>query len=213
MDSYHKINSIFMRDLKAPKKPFIVGEFCDPAVEYLKDCIWEWTEKIDGTNLRVLFDSQNITFKGKTDNSQIPAAMYEKLQKTFLNEEMINKLKNLFVDTEVCFYGEGFGHKIQEPAGSKYLGKGLDLYLFDIKIGDWWLQRKDVLDIANKLGLLPPVVVGYGTIDEAINFVKNGFISHFGDAPAEGLVLRPMVDLFDRKGQRIITKIKTVDFK
>ena len=72
---------------------------------------------------------------------------------------------------------------------------------------------KDVLDIANKLGLVPPVVVGYGTIDEAINFVKNGFISHFGDAPAEGLVLRPMVDLFDRKGQRIITKIKTVDFK
>ena len=31
-------------------------------------------------------------------------------------------------------------------------------------------------------------------------------------AKAEGLVLRPSVQLFNRKGERIITKVKTKDF-
>ncbi|KKK85362.1 hypothetical protein LCGC14_2774100, partial [marine sediment metagenome] len=30
---------------------------------------------------------------------------------------------------------------------------------------------------------------------------------------AEGLVMRPVVDLFDRKGNRIIAKVKAKDFR
>jgi hypothetical protein len=75
------------------------------------------------------------------------------------------------------------------------------------------LKREDVAGIAEKLGLLAPVIVGYGTIDEAIQVVKSGFKSAFGTADAEGLVLRPTVELLSRGGERIITKVKARDFK
>ena len=45
MKEYHKIDSIFKRDMTKPNKPFIMGEYCDEAIEYLKDNMWECTER------------------------------------------------------------------------------------------------------------------------------------------------------------------------
>ena len=42
--------------------------------------------------------------------------------------------------------------------------------------------------------------------------VRNWLPSIIGDRQAEGLVMRPKADLFDRQGERIITKIKCKDF-
>ena len=53
------------------------------------------------------------------------------------------------------------------------------------------------------------------TIKEAIEYVDKGFkstISENKDYIAEGLVLKTPDGLLDRTGQRIVTKIKTVDF-
>ena len=88
----------------------------------------------------------------------------------------------------------------------------VDFCLFDVKVGDWWLERKNVYEIAEKLGLLRPAIVGYGTIGAAVELVKRGFKSSFGKASAEGLVLRPTCELFKRNGKRIITKVKCRDF-
>lgn len=210
MEQYHKINSIFKRDMEKPNHPFIMGKFSNDAVRYLANNDWEWTEKVDGTNIRVLFDGENIEFRGKSDNAQIPAHLYKKLQTTFLNEDMLNKLKETF-DKPACLYGEGFGYKIQGKIGVDYLKDDVDFYLFDIKIGDYWLSRESVQSLAEKLGLIPPFVVACGTIFEAIRYVEKGFRSHFGNAQAEGLVLRPIEELYSKTG-RIITKIKSVDF-
>ena len=54
------------------------------------------------------------------------------------------------------------------------------------------------------------------TVDEAIEFVKKGFkstIAENKDYDAEGLVLKTPMGLLNRKGERIITKIKTCDFR
>lgn len=51
-----------------------------------------------------------------------------------------------------------------------------------------------------------------GTIDEAVNFVKSKPMSTIGKAPMEGLVGKPMFELYDRLGNRVITKIKVKDF-
>ncbi len=209
MNPYPKINSLFKRDMNAPKKPFIFGEFCEPEVEYLKNNKWEATEKVDGTNIRVMWDGAKVSFAGKSDNAQIPPHLLARLNELFPNE----KMTSIFDAGAVCLYGEGFGYKIQGKVGVDYLKGGVDFYLFDVKIGDWWLKRDAVAEIASKLNILPPHVVGYMTIWEAIEFVKSGFPSHFGDAMAEGLVLRPQVELFNRKEERIITKVKVVDFK
>lgn len=53
------------------------------------------------------------------------------------------------------------------------------------------------------------------TIDEAEEIVKKGFTSRTSDDPtliAEGLVLRPLVQLFNRRGERIMVKIKYRDY-
>jgi len=216
MNEYHKINSVFKRDMSKPNKPFIVGDWAESEFEFLQDCKWEWTEKVDGTNIRVMFDGENVTFGGKTDNAQIPSHLVTKLQEMFLTLPTRQLLKETFCregeDTKICFYGEGFGNKIQGKVGTDYLMNNVDFYLFDIKIGDWWLKREDVEELGKKFGLLLPVVVGYGTINESIELVKKGFDSRFGTAKAEGLVLRPTTELYNRKGERIITKVKCRDF-
>ncbi len=32
------------------------GEFAQPEFETLKDVQWEWTEKVDGTNIRIMIE-------------------------------------------------------------------------------------------------------------------------------------------------------------
>ena len=215
---YPKINSIYKRDMTKPNNPFVVGEWSEQCFDYLQNNKWEFTEKIDGTNIRVMFDGENIVFGGKTDNAQIQSHLVNKLQNTFLTLSQRLILKELFKPkegeaTNVVLYGEGFGYKIQGKVGVDYLLKEVDFCLFDVRVGDWWLQREDVAGIASKLGLKVPAIVGYGTISEAVELVKRGFKSSFGTASAEGLVLRPTCELRTRGGQRVITKIKVRDFK
>ncbi len=208
MKQYHKIQSIFKRDMSKPNKPFILGEWAEPEFEYLQDNEWEWTEKIDGTNIRVMFDGNEIVFGGKSDNAQIPAQLVKVLQDTFLPK--LDLFKEKFPDG-VCLYGEGFGAKIQ--SGDNYIPDGVDFILFDVLIGNYWLSREDVNGIADTLSLRKVHIVGKGTIAEAIELVKSGFRSVIGTADAEGLVIRPTTGLFNRRGERIITKIKCRDFK
>jgi len=213
MKKYHKINSIFKRDMTNNGK-FILGEYSCPEFKYLKDNEWVFTEKIDGTNIRVMFDGETIKFGGKSDNAQIQVALYDKLNEIFkdslsiFKETFINSTDN---DTEVCLYGEGYGAKIQK-AGGNYINDGVDFILFDIKIGQSWLSREDVEDIANKLNLRVVKTVGTGTLNDCIELVTTGFNSEFGDFIAEGIVARPTAEMLNRRHQRIIAKIKHIDF-
>ena len=85
--------------------------------------------------------------------------------------------------------------------------------LFDVKIGEWWLQRSDVEGIAQKLGLDVVPIIAQGTLLDMIGFARQGFLSAWGDFRAEGIVARPSVELKSRNGSRIITKIKYKDFQ
>lgn len=204
MKQYHKIQSVFKRDEKTHK--FIVGSYSLPEFEYLKDCQWHWTEKVDGTNIRVMWDGEalEVKFGGKTDNAQIPVRLYDRLIELFPREKF-------FGLGSMCLYGEGYGAKIQKGGGN-YKKDGVDFVLFDVKVGDWWLKRDAVNDVADKLLIESVPQIGIGTLEQAIDFVHDGYSSMWGDFDAEGLVLRPMIELKARNGQRIITKIKTKDF-
>ena len=50
--------------------------------------------------------------------------------------------------------------------------KKVNFILFDIKIGNTWLKREDLEDIACQLGIIIVPIVGKGTIKEAIKRVK-----------------------------------------
>ena len=212
MKEYHKIQTVFKRDEKT--KHIIEGDYTLPEVEFLKDVKWVFTEKVDGTNIRVMWNGENVVFGGKTEDAQIPVYLLYKLQELF--EGTVKR--QIFIKSfgeepvEVCLYGEGYGAKIQK-AGGLYIPDGVDYVLFDVKIGDIWLERENVVDIASKFGLRVVPIIGEGTLDEAIEMVRKGFNSVWGDFTAEGIVARPKVELRNRRGERIIMKIKNRDFK
>ena len=215
MKQYHKIQTVYKRDEKT--KQIIEGEYSMPEFEYLKDNQWVFTEKVDGTNIRIMWNGTAVTFGGKTDDAQMPVFLLYKLQELFEGTAKRLLFKNTFNDPEgeppqVCFYGEGYGAKIQK-GGGKYNPSGVDFVLFDVKISDWWLQRGVVEGIAAKFGIKTVPILGEGKLQDAIEMTRKGFNSRWGEFTAEGIVAKPKVELKTRRGDRIITKIKFRDFK
>lgn len=208
MKEYHKIQTIFKRDMQNNAKTLLEGQWTLPEFEFLQNNTWVFTEKVDGTNIRVMFNGEKITFGGKTDNAQIPATLGTRLNETFLPLAPI--FAEVFSGGDVCLYGEGYGAKIQKGGGNYRPDQ--DFVLFDVKVGDWWLQRADVEDVAAKLGLEIVPIIGEGTLHDAILWARRGITSIWGNFQAEGIVARPKVELTARNGKRIITKIKCCDF-
>ena len=188
----------------------MIGTFAEPEFELLKDIDWVATEKVDGTNIRIMWDGNKVSFGGKTDNAQLPPKLLEKLTELFKGESNEQKFEEIFSETEVCLYGEGFGGNIQ--CGGNY--GDFNFVLFDIKIGEWWLKREDIEGIGEKLDIQIVPIVKKGTLMEISDFVARGFLSNWSakEFICEGVVARPAVELLKRSGERIIAKIKHKDF-
>lgn len=207
MNEYHKIQSVFKRDMQDKGKSLLMGEWSLMEFGYLADNLWSFTEKVDGTNIRVMWNGDKITFGGKTDRAMIPAKLVERLRETFNNDGLF---RDMFGSKQVCLYGEGYGDGIQK--GGKYRADQ-DFVLFDIKIDGIWLSRGALVDIATRLSIKFVPIVGSGTLHECIKRVSSGSVlSTWGNFKAEGIVARPMYELQTRTGDRIITKIKYKDF-
>ena len=207
MKEYHKIQTVFKRDPATKHKTLLEGNYSIPAFEYLANNEWVFTEKIDGTNIRVNYENGTVTFGGRTDNAQIPAFLVQKLMGLFTAE----KLSAIFPEGAACLYGEGYGAKIQKGGGN-YIANGVGFILFDVHCGGFWLERENIEDIASKCNIPTVPFIGTGTLLDAVERVRNGFDSLVGNCIAEGIVMRPRVEMFDRGGKRIVSKIKFKDF-
>src|ERR1700759_4606769 len=115
MTEYHKIQSIFKRDMNDKRKRLIEGQWSLPEFEYLANNVWIFTEKVDGTNIRVIFKEGKIEFGGGTADAQIPAQLVGRLNERFL--PLVDKLREQF-DGGIVLYGEGYGAKIQKGGGN-----------------------------------------------------------------------------------------------
>ena len=209
---YHKINTIFKRDLKGK---ILYGEWSRPEFEYLKDLPWRATEKIDGTNIRVIWDGKTITYGGKTDKADpLQPQLLARLNELFGGKEEL--FTELFKDAPVTLFGEGYGNRIQ-AVGKRYIPDNNDFVLFDINIGGWWLRDEDLMELANKLCVRTVPYFGLLTLIDALDLIEGidltSEISFDKSLPIEGFVLKPLVDLRARSGERIITKIKVKDLK
>lgn len=209
MKEYNKIETIYERDTNGTKK-LIEGKFRNKTVEYLASNEWEFTEKIDGTNIRIYWDGHNVTFGGRTERASIPTHLLNKLFEIFLNEETEQLFEQKFGGKEVILFGEGYGIKIQN--GGDYRSD-VGFILFDILIGDNYQSREVVEGIAKAFNLEVVPIVLRGTIQEAVDFVKTMPNSTIGKAKMEGVVGRPKVEMQDRCGNRLIVKIKCRDFE
>lgn len=210
MKEYHKIETIFERDEKTKK--LIDGKFRNATVEFLRNCDWEFTEKVDGTNIRVHWDGHKVEFGGRTDRATIPQDLLDRLETLFGGYENEQIFEQKFGDKEVFLFGEGYGHKIQ-GVGDQYR-EDVDFILFDVMINGYYQPRESVVDIANYFNIDVVPIVLTGTIQEGIDYVKTNRKSTIAKngAELEGVVGRPKMEVFDRTGNRLIVKIKYRDF-
>lgn len=204
---YHKIETLYERDEQTFKlKPELILK--NPVYGLIKT--WLFTEKIDGTNIRAIWNpaGPSLSFCGRSDNANMHPALMAHLQETITAAN----LQAVFPDSEVVLYGEGYGAGIQK--GGDYCADKRFI-LFDVLVaGKWWLNWENTCDVAAKLRLDVVPFLGEMTLDDAAVMARGGFRSRLngGKAMAEGLVGRPKETLFDKKGARLIVKLKTKDF-
>lgn len=209
MREYIKIETLFNRREDGSKK-LIEGDFRNETVEFLKDLPWQFSEKIDGTNIQIRWDGHKVWYGGRTERASIPSHLMNKLIELFGSSDTEQLFEQKFGETEVILYGEGYGAKIQ--CGESYR-KDVSFILFDVLIGNIWLKRESVEDIARVFGIDVVPIVLIGTLQDAVDFVKTHPKSTIGTANMEGVVGRPMVELKDRTGKRVIVKVKVKDFE
>lgn len=211
---YPKIETLYVRD----KATFKVDESQVrlAAVPLIKE--WVFTEKIDGTNIRIMWNhiSGQITFGGRTDKAQLP----QELLNWLITNSNPDSFKLLFPDKDAIIYGEGYGPKIQSGG---YYSDTQKFIAFDIKLGNretrefQWASCEAVEALCECLGYETVPSFGSMTLEDATAKVKQGFNSmlaskHGVEHPAEGLVGRTDPPLFTSRGDRLIIKIKTKDF-
>lgn len=211
---------MFKRYTEGPDKGrFDMGEWAQPEFRMLRDVMWHWSEKIDGTNIRLVYvpPTDEVPFPrvqigGRTDNAQLHRDLVTNI------EEMLDPWQwgQVFGFKEAVVYGEGYGAGIQKVGGlyrpdKSFIG-------FDVRVGSTWLEPADCNEVLGKLGL--PRVRRYGSmpLHSAIRVFEYGspnvvFPSAFNQEAFEGVIGRPVGGLLDRFGQRIQTKLKVVDFR
>lgn len=217
---YPKINSLYKREEKTKK--LIIGDYaCD---EFASISRWTVTEKVDGTNVRIIYQKRpgwegTLYFGGRTDNAQIPADLFAHLQATFTLE----KMERIFAQADkVILFGEGYGPKIQSGG---YYRSDVSFILFDAVIDGWWLERAKVyalsLDLKiDDVPLLTPPQLGSAPIylwslNEIEEFVKMAPVSQVAQvekSAMEGIVARSLPQMMFRGGGPIMFKLKCKDF-
>lgn len=144
-----------------------------------------------------------------------------------LNDPEATIVEDYVVDEENCslpkmytIYGEGYGAGIGK-AGSHYSKTKVSFIAFDVKVTcrdgrEVYLNKSQRDEILDFVGIPKVIEMVPMTIDEAIEFVREGFVDPLAEEEnfgAEGLVLKTPDGLLNKNGQRLCFKVKTGDFQ
>ena len=180
---------------------------------------WILTEKIDGTNIRIIYTPDDkLLIRGRTDRASIPTFLLEELQNIFTIDKVKSILDNP-IEKGLCLYGEGYGAKIQKGGGN--YNQYNSFRLFDIWIDGWWLEWDSVVETAEKLNIKTVPLLGVAPMDikEAVSLVKDNFLSEVANEEgitghkAEGIVARAYPTMLFRRGNTIKWKLKVKDYE
>jgi hypothetical protein len=207
---YHKIDGPFKRD---PVTMKLTSIWRSETVCALRDLTWVFTEKIDGTNVRIHWDGYKISFNGRKDTSQMPKRLSEVLQGYADDNEVF--FEQVFGVRPATVYGEGFGAGIQKGGGN--YSDAQQFAAFDVHTGGRWLSRHEVENVVPELGLPLVPAIDLGPLSRGIELVSQALLSQYSPDDegfeSEGLVAVPEIGGYDMYGNRIIVKIKAEDFR
>ena len=118
---------------------------------------------------------------------------------------------------EFTVYGEAYGGSCQKMSNT--YGKDLKFVVFDVRVGDVWLNVPNAEDVAQKFGLefvdYVKIPTDMCSIDAerdrtSVQAERNGMGT---DKKREGIVLRPLVEMTRSNGSRVISKHKGEGFQ
>lgn len=146
-------------------------------------------------------------------------ASYEAFKALFIEGELFTRLMTFLREplTEVIIFGEAYGGKMQGMSAT--YGPELKFIVFDVKLNGRWLNVPEAEAVAEAAGLEFVDYVRISTkladIDAerakpSVQARRNGVTE---PKEREGIVLRPIEEAYDQRGNRIITKHKNDSFK
>lgn len=180
----------------------VANLYKDQRIMLHKECFA--LEKIHGTSAHLAWKNGEVTIFSGGEKYERFAALFD-----------VPKLTGLFMGLghdEVIVYGEAYGGSQQKQAW-RY-GPELRFVAFDVKVNGEWLNVPDAEKLVRDLGLefvfYRRIAVKLSAIDAerdapSTQAARNGIIE---PCRREGVVLRPIVECVDHRGERVITKHK-----
>ena len=168
---------------------------------------WLLTEKMDGTSVILSIGKDGDDFHGRTAKSQFTPAMT-----AFLSVQTALACSRLYDHgiEEADIYAELFGEGIQ---GNPHGMEGMHLRVFDVRIGGFWLDWYNMINVVSKAGLEHVPSLGFTDIEVGTEFVRSAQVATVGTTGyVEGVVARTEEYLYDNQGNRLTWKLKRKDF-
>jgi hypothetical protein len=181
-------------------------------------------EKLHGTSADFEYFPLTDTIKFSSGGES-----HDKFVKLFNEEDLKTKLRSLGlpIDKTCTVYGEAYGGK-QQGMSATY-GKELKFAVFDVQIGDCWLYVEKADELTRSLGLefVPYEKIQLLKVEDGKIVVNMDEINRVRDLPsrqakrngivedkfAEGVVLRPLIEVTLNNGNRVICKHKRDEFR
>lgn len=213
--TYPKINTLWKRD---SKNRVITGDYASREFRDLHLASWVWTEKIDGTNIRLGWDGYSFVVGGRTNNAVFNKPVIDALYGVC--EQITPRMRKLYPGQFVVIYGEGYGAGVQKGGGYRSTP---GFIAFDAMVGDIYgfpantpmLSGRKFSELMDEFGLDRVSVLATCSIDTAWSWMLNREIyGTFPDVPLEGIVGRPENGYYKRNGDvlaPIICKMKYRD--
>ena len=185
-------------------------------------------EKIDGTSAHIKFMSNELVGSiipvspmGTPEQHSVSVtggnvfevfsggATLVNFRKLF-DAELPQQIANMGIK-EIAIHGELYGPL--QGMSARY-GKELKFVVFDVRVNQSWLCVPQAEELAQKLGFefaswvkIPSTVEACDAARDApsVQARRNGID---GDQPTEGVILRPLTEFHDNRGERVIAKHK-----
>jgi len=160
-------------------------------------------EKVHGTSAHLAWQDGKVTYSSGGE-------AHERFKALFDDASLTASFQALGHDA-VTVYGEAYGGK-QQGMRHTY-GDKLCFIVFDVKVGDHWLTVPNMADVAVKLGLevvpwrkLSTDLAGLDAErDKPSELAERKGIAN---RLREGIIIRPLAEFTDSRGNRVIAKHK-----
>jgi hypothetical protein len=167
-------------------------------------------EKIHGTSAHISYKDGKLSFFAG-------GCTHERFLELFDKDELSRIFTEKNIPHPVTVYGEAYGGKLQGMSAT--YGKELKFIVFEVKIGEMWLNVPKAENFAQSLNLefvhytrIPALLPALDK--ERTDFSSQAYRNEMGsDKQREGIVVRPIEEFTMNNGKRVIAKYKNDEFK